>query len=88
MVKNNNLTKKEDEEKYEENKLLKGILLACLDGKERREKAEILKKAGFNKFETLDLCGPSETTLRTRKHKAKKKQEKQKGSLSKIRLGN
>ena len=86
MVKNNNLTRKEDEGKYGENKLLKGILLACLDGKGREEKSGILKKAGFNKFETLDLCGPSETTLRTRKHKAKKKQGKQKGFLSKVGL--
>lgn len=80
----NNQEEKTGDKKEETNKLLRGILFAFLDGKERDRKAEILRQAGFNKMDVLEICGPSETTLRTRKHKAKKKQEKQKVILSKV----
>lgn len=54
-------------------KLLKGILLASLEGKSRETKSKILKKAGFNKSEIVGLCGPSDSALRSRKQREKKK---------------
>ena len=58
----------------ETNKLLKGILMALvLKEKERGKQVKILKEAGLNKTQILEVLGPSSTTLRTRKYRAKKK---------------
>lgn len=58
-------------------KFLKGILLALLDGKLRDDKAKILKEAGFKQPDIIELIGISETTKRTRKLRAKKKNGKE-----------
>ena len=58
----------------ETNKLLNGILIALVfKEKERNIQVKILKKAGLNQTQILELLGPSSTTLRTRKYRAKKK---------------
>lgn len=76
------------ENNEETNNLLKGILLALTLKEDTREnQAKILKAGGLSKTEIVDLLGPSETTLRTRKHKAKQQQKKQKGFLSKLVSG-
>lgn len=55
------------------NKKLKAILVAiALKEKERDNQVIILKNGGLNKNEILEIIGPSETTLRVRKHRAKK----------------
>ena len=61
----------------ETNNLLKGILLAlALKEEERTDKTKILKAGGLSPQEIIELIGISETTLRTRKYREKKKQRK------------
>jgi len=60
----------------EDKKILKGILLALLDERPRENKVKILKESGFNQPEILELCGPAESTLRVRKLREKKKNDK------------
>lgn len=65
--------------------LLKGILLALALKEERWEdKSKILKAGGLKQTEINKLIGLSENAKRVRKHRAKKKQTKQKGFLSKL----
>lgn len=67
------IKQKQDKIEIDDNKLLKGILLALLEDKSRESKAKILKEAGFNQPEVLEICGPAESTLRVRKLREKKK---------------
>ena len=64
---------KQNNLEIEDNKLLKGILLALLGEKPRENKVKILKESGFNQSAILELCGPAESTLRVRKLREKKK---------------
>jgi len=68
-----NESKMEKNLSEENNRLLNGILLALLEDKSRESKAKILKDAGFNQQYILKICGPSLTTLRTRKYRENKK---------------
>ncbi len=67
-----------EEIKIDDNKLLKGILLALLEDRSRENKAKILKETGFNQSEVLEICGPAESTLRVRKLREKKKNDQTK----------
>jgi len=56
------------------NKKLKAILIAlALKESDRNKQTTILKNAGLNQKEIIEIIGLSPTTLRTRKHRAKKK---------------
>jgi len=67
--------KPQNNEKIDEDKLLKGILLTLLDGKSREIKTRILKEVGFNQNEIVNLCGPAESTMRVRKLRETRKNE-------------
>ena len=88
MPKKSKQTQANEIEKEETNKLLKGILLAlALKAEKREDKAKILKMGGLNQTEILELIGISETTKRTRKHRVKQQQKKQKGFLPRFVSG-
>ena len=89
MPKNNNkekIKRTEIEILEENNKLLRGILLAFALKEEKWEnKSKILKTGGLNQTEINNLIGFSENAKRVQKHRAKKKQKiKPKGFLSKL----
>ncbi len=55
-------------------KKLEAILVAItLKEDDRNKQTTILKNAGLNQTEILEIIGPSEATLRVRKHRGKKK---------------
>lgn len=68
--------KQQNNIKINDGKLLKGILLTLLDEKPREIKAKILKEVGFNQNEIVDICGPAESTLRVRRLRENKKNDK------------